>query len=1213
MNIYENFTNMYQVNKTIRMGLKPICKTDENIAKFLEEDKERSDKYKIAKEIIDKENRAFIEDRLKDFSISGLDEYLELLKQKKNLTKNQNEMKKEISKQLTEVQKKMRNEISTQLEGFPKFDSKYKFRYITDKEDIKILEDFKNKKFTTYFKGFNDNRKNVYSKENISTSIGHRVVHENLPKFISNFRTLNKAIEVFGTGKINEDFKNNGINVTVEELIKIDYFNKVLTQSGIDLYNNLIGILNQNINLYNQQQKVKKNKIGKLEILYKQILSKTDKVSFIEEFTEDNQLLECINEYFKEKCSLITVDLKDLLENIDTYNLNGIFIKSDKFLGNISNYLYKDWWYISNLINEEYDYKHKNKVRDDKYYETRKKAIDKIKYFSIGHIDELLKDKNVLAVENYFKEKINLVVKEFNAYLNKFNEYKFINELKTDEIAVEIIKNLCDSIKNVQGIVKPLIVMGNDKDDSFYGDINYIWDELNKFNKIYNMVRNYLTKKDYIDEKIRLTFNNPQLLGGWSYNKESDYSSFILKDNKYYYLAIMNPNSKSKLKDLEKPENDEDTIYKMKYYQASDPAKSIPNLMVINGKTKKKNGRKVNGENIELERLRNEYLPTEINEIRKSKAYLRSSSSFSDEALIKYIDYYKERVKEYFNEIDFKFKETCEYKQFNEFAEDVNLQAYQISFIGVSKKYIKSLIDDNKIYLFKIYNKDFSENSKGIPNLHTLYFKMLFDKENLENPIYKLSGNAEMFFRKGNFDLDKTTIHHANKPINNKNPNNRKKQSVFKYDIIKNRRYTVDKFALHMSITTNFQVYENKNVNETVNRALKYCDDIYAIGIDRGERNLLYACVVNSRGEIVKQVPLNFVGNTDYHQLLAKKEEERMNSRKNWKIIDNIKNLKEGYLSQAIHIITDLMVEYNAVLVLENLNFRFKEKQMKFESNVYQKFEKMLIDKLNFLVDKKLDKNANGGLFNAYQLTEKFTNFKDMKNQNGIIFYIPAWMTSKIDPVTGFTNLFYIKYESIEKAKEFFGKFKSIKFNKVDNYFEFEFDYNDFTDRAQGTRSKWTVCSFGPRIEGFRNPEKNNSWDSREIDITEKIKNLLDDYNVSLDEDIKAQIMDINTKDFFEKLIKYFKLVLQMRNSKTGTDIDYIISPVKNKQNEFFDSRKQNEKMPMDADANGAYNIARKGLMFIDIIKETEDKNLKMPKLFIKNKDWLNYVQKSDL
>ena len=671
MNIYENFTNMYQVNKTIRMGLKPICKTDENIAKFLEEDKERSEKYKIAKKIIDKENRAFIEDRLKDFSISGLDEYLELLKQKKDITK---------------IQKKMRDEISKQLKGFPQFDSKYKFQYITDKEDTEILEYFK--KFTTFFTGFNSNRENVYSKEDISTSIGHRIIHENLPKFISNFRILNKAIEALGTGKINEDFKNNEINVTVEELNKIDYFNKVLTQSGIDLYNNLIGILNQNINLYNQQQKVKKNKIGKLETLHKQILSEKDKVSFIEEFAEDNQLLKCIDEYFKEKSCLINVDLKNLLENIDTYSLNGIFIKNDKSLKNISIYLYKDWGYISNLINEEYDYKHKNKVKDDKYYEKRKKAIDKIKYFSIGYIDELLKDKNVPMVECYFKEKINLVVKEFIDYLNKFNEYKFTNELKTDEIAVEIIKNLCDSIKDVQEIVKPLIVIENDKDDSFYGEINYIWDELNKFNKIYNMVRNYLTKKDYIDEKIRLTFNNPQLLGGWSYKKEADYSSFILKDNKYYYLAIMNPNSKSKLKDLKKPENDGDTIYKMKYFQASDPAKSIPNLMVINGKTEKKNGRKDNdGENRELERLRNEYLPTEINEIRKNKAYLRSSSNFSNEALVKYIDYYKERVKEYFNEIDFKFKETCEYKQFNEFAEDVNLQAYQISFIEVSKKY----------------------------------------------------------------------------------------------------------------------------------------------------------------------------------------------------------------------------------------------------------------------------------------------------------------------------------------------------------------------------------------------------------------------------------------------------------------------------------------------------------------------------------------------
>ena len=89
-----------------------------------------------------------------------------------------------------------------------------------------------------------------------------------------------------------------------------------------------------------------------------------------------------------------------------------------------------------------------------------------------------------------------------------------------------------------------------------------------------------------------------------------------------------------------------------------------------------------------------------------------------------------------------------------------------------------------------------------------------------------------------------------------------------------------------------------------------------------------------------------------------------------------------------------------------------------------------------------------------------------------------------------------------------------------------------------------------------------------------------------------------------------------MRNSRSESEdreYDRLISPVLNDKGEFFDTATADKTLPQDADANGAYNIARKGLMFIDIIKETEDKDLKMPKLFIKNKDWLNYVQKSDL
>ena len=95
----------------------------------------------------------------------------------------------------------------------------------------------------------------------------------------------------------------------------------------------------------------------------------------------------------------------------------------------------------------------------------------------------------------------------------------------------------------------------------------------------------------------------------------------------------------------------------------------------------------------------------------------------------------------------------------------------------------------------------------------------------------------------------------------------------------------------------------------------------YVIGIDRGERNLLYVSVVNSKGEIVEQYSLNSIINehqgktfeNDYHELLAKREEERDKARKSWKTIANIKELKEGYMSQVVNKLVKLMLKYNAV------------------------------------------------------------------------------------------------------------------------------------------------------------------------------------------------------------------------------------------------------------------------------------------------------------
>ena len=88
-----------------------------------------------------------------------------------------------------------------------------------------------------------------------------------------------------------------------------------------------------------------------------------------------------------------------------------------------------------------------------------------------------------------------------------------------------------------------------------------------------------------------------------------------------------------------------------------------------------------------------------------------------------------------------------------------------------------------------------------------------------------------------------------------------------------------------------------------------------------------------------------------------------------------------------------------------------------------------------------------------------------------------------------------------------------------------------------------------------------------------------------------------------------------MRNSITGTAVDYLISPVKNSEGIFYDSRNYNDNsvMPANADANGAYNIARKALWAIDVLKSTPDEDLgkaKLSKLSITNKEWLRYAQK---
>ena len=557
-------------------------------------------------------------------------------------------------------------------------------------------------------------------------------------------------------------------------------------------------------------------------------------------------------------------------------------------------------------------------------------------------------------------------------------------------------------------------------------------------------------------------------------------------------------------------------------------------------------------------------------------------------------------------------------------------QGYRITYSNIDASYIDQLVSEGKLYLFQIYNKDFSEHSKGTPNLHTLYWKMIFDERNLNNVVYKLNGEAEVFYRKASINENEIIRHSANIPINNKNPLNPKEISEFDYEIIKDKRYTIDKYQFHVPITMNFGAQGDNHFNLSVNKAIKNADNVNVIGIDRGERNLLYLVVINSEGKILEQQSLNEIVTinknndkhcTDYHLLLDKREKDNISARQNWKTINTIKELKEGYLSQVIHIIAEWMIKYDAIVVLEDLNFGFKRGRQKFEKQVYQKFEKMLIDKLNYLVDKNEEVDKPAGLLKALQLTNKFETFKSLGKQSGFLYYVPAWLTSKIDPTTGFANLFNskdLRYNSVEESKKFIGKFKSIIYNSSGingkDYFEFTFDYNDFSSRAEDTKSVWTICTYSERINHYRNPEKNNEWDTEIIDLTSTLKKLFDNNNINYNNgDFKDTILQNNDKTFYKELLWLLSLTLQMRNSDSDNNIDRLVSPVLNDKHEFFDTDLNKSEYPKDADANGAYNIARKGLWVISKIKQCEDNKLDKLKLAMSNKEWLQYAQDNRL
>ena len=1219
-----NFIGKESLSKTVRFKLIPVGKTEENFvnAKLLEDDEQREKAYELVKHAIDRYHKCFIDLVLSETELSDLEEYVKLYQ-----LKGKNDSEKMA---FVKCEEKLRKQIAKAFSSHKLFSKLFKADlieeilpdFLEEKEELDALEKFRG--FATYFVGFHDNRKNMYTDEANSTGIAHRLINENLPRYIDNMKAYSRISEVLSAeldilDKDLEGVSPIGINIFFE----IRGFNYVLTQKGIDIYNEIIGGmtfsdgtkikgLNEYINLYNQK-KSRKEKLPLLKPLYKQILSDRDSVSFIPEaFKKDQEVLDSINEYFvgnndKEGVLEAIEQCKELFAELEQYELDKVWLKAGTAVTDLSNGVFGDWGYIEKQWKARYDQENPPKKNLENHEEKKEKAYKAVDSFSLKEIGDLVGGTS--QVTTYYADIIRVqcecVVTNYKKAEKLLSEqYNEPKRLSKNDTAVEIIKELLDSIKRLEKTIKPLSGTGKEeeKDGGFYGVYTYCYETIRRIDRLYDKVRNYMTKKPYSTEKIKLNFENPQLLNGWDRNKERDYRSVLLRKGDNYYLAIMDKKNNKAFLDI--PYEEGEAYYeKMEYKLLPGPNKMLPKVFFAKS-------------NIEY------YAPSD--EILKiyAEGTFKKGNSFSLSDCHNLIDFYKQSLSKHeeWRNYDFKFKATEKYNDIGEFYKAVKDQGYKLSFTKVSKEYIDSLVEKGELYVFQIYNKDFSPKSSGTPNLHTIYFRMLFDERNLKDVVFKLNGEAELFYRKASITQEEMIVHPVGQIVENKNVNNPNKNHEFKFEVIKDRRYTKNQFMLHLPITMNFKATGNNRVNLNVRKAIKECDNNYIIGIDRGERNLLYISVIDEKGKVVEQHSLNEIVNrysdyeskTNYHDLLIEREKERENARQSWKTINSIKELKEGYLSQVIKKICDLVVKYDAIIALEDLNSGFKNSRVKVERQVYQKFEKMLVDKLYYLADKTTDPEMPGGVLKAFQLVNVPGKFSGLR-QDGFIFYVPAWLTSKIDPVTGFVNLINPKYVSVDESKKLFETIDNIRFNAVDEMFEFDIDYSKFPRADISSVKKWTVCSNGERIKVSRRKDANNNYVPKVYKLTEEFKALFVEYGIDINSNLKDSILARSEKDFFVRLNELFALTLQMRNSiPNDTSVDYIISPVRDKNGNFYYSNAANENLPHDADGNGAYNIARKALWAVKKIKAASEVELEKLNLSITNKEWLELAQNND-
>lgn len=796
----DRFIGKNSLNKTLRFSLIPQGRTEDNFYDklLLQDDEERAAAYTCVKEYLDRYHRAYIEGILSELSLRGVEAYADIYYKKnkstdemKELEKRESDLRKEISNALTDTQKyknfKKEDMIKQELPSV-----------LLNDEERKNVDKFKG--FTTYFTGFHKNRENMYSAEANSTAISYRCINDNLPRFLDNavsFAKLRQAIPS-ELRELNADL-GEIYGIEAEHIFDKSAFSSALSQSEIDRYNCYIGGyscddgskirgLNEYVNLYNQKlgKTEGSQRLPLLKPLYKQILTRSETVSFLpDKFDSDNEMLSAVSKFFTESALPTLNGIESVFEDFSIFDASGIFVCAAS-LPELSNRAFEKWSFLGDSWRTFYSQSHplKRGENEERYYDKLEKQFKTIKSFSLKELSELVpyggEESKISSFVEFYKEEVRRAIEKVRSsyeaaqkLLGEDYEKTHSKKLRNDLAAVELIKSLLDNAKELLKVLKSLLGSGKEenKDNAFYGVFLPLCEGLYELDKLYDKVRNYVTAKPSAIGKIKLNFGIPTLLDGWDVNKQADNKSVLLLKDSRYYLAIMDKTN-GKLLENAPPANG------LPCYKKVD-IKYIPSV------AKYFSIKQIRPQNPPDNIIK--YLTPGFDKSKMTKDELVELISYVAEDFIPNYDSLKKKDGScYFN---FKFKAYRDYNSWKKFCDDIEKQAYTVSYSSISEDFVNEKLESGELYLFQIYCKDFSERKKGenTKNLHTLYFEMLFNEENLADTVYQINGGAEMFYRKAAINKSEAVIHRANEAIPNKNPLNENLPNKVKYFLKKNQ------------------------------------------------------------------------------------------------------------------------------------------------------------------------------------------------------------------------------------------------------------------------------------------------------------------------------------------------------------------------------------------------------------------------------------------